>query len=423
MGKQRKEPTSEVVCSVCVRSVAANRLPRGWKRTDAIYCDKCWKERYVLRAVTMEVLRPIGEGIGWDELRTVLRNSWGQTTGMTNWIIGRMFAVDTVRTPQDEKLGKFQFDGKPLYAECRVKWPDFRPTSLASLMNSLQSKYRKKRYEVLWTGESSLPSARYPQPYPVHNREWKPMFVPAGKEGGDLVPAVEVPLVGGKMLLQLRQGKDWRGQVADFRKFVSGEAIKGELAVLRKRVGGNGSDHGNGLVDRDEGKQRAMYRVMVKMVGWFPRMVRSVVHGSLLLRRDVHALLVACKETDNGLGVVRTWHWDHLRRWAAEHRRQLQRWSDDCKAEQCRGAVSFASRREAACRKYHNRMECAQKELAHQIAKLCYRQRVAELVYDDTDYGYFSGMQWTWHEFGTVLGNKLNEFGVQFNYKESTDGD
>jgi len=410
-----------VTCSVCGRSLMAKRLPMGWKHTDAIYCDKCWKQRYVLRAVTMEVLRPLGQDIGWPQLREVLRASWGQATSMTNWIMGRMFAVDLVRTPGAAKIGKFQFDGKPLYHECRQKWPDFRPTSLASLMNSLQRKYRKKRYEVVWTGKSSLPSARYPQPYPVHNREWKPMFVPAGKEGGDPVPAVEVPLVGGKMLLQLRQGRDWRGQVADFRKFVSGEAIKGELAILQKRVCGK-NGHGNGLIERDEGGQKAKSCVMVKLVGWFPRQARPPVAGSLLLRRDSDALLVACRETERGLSTVRTWHWNHLRRWVAGHKRQLQRWSDDHKAEQRRGPASFASRREAACLKYHNRMESAQKELAHQVAQLCRRLRVAELVYDATDHGYFGQTKWTWSAFETVLANKLNEFGVVFHGKETGDG-
>lgn len=409
-------------CSVCSKTGTGPRLPKGWKRTDVTYCDKCWKARYVLRAVTMEVLKPLGDGIGWPELREVLKASWGQATSMTNWIMGRMFAVDHPRLPDDGRLGKFEFDGKPLYAECRQAWPDFRPTSLASLMNSLQGKYRKKRWEILWTGESSLPSARYPQPYPVHNREWKPMFVPAGKDGGgDLVPAIDVPLVGGRMLLQLRQGKDWRGQVADFRKFVSGEAVKGELAVLRKRVGGNGSDHGNGVMERDEGGQKAMHRVMVKMVGWFPREARGAVAGSLLLRKDANSLLVVCRETERGLGTVRQWHWGHLRRWAAEHRRRLQMWSDDQKAEQRRPHASFESRREAACRKYRNRMESAQKELAHQIAELCRRQRVATLEYDDTDCGYFGDDGWTWSAFETVLANKLNEFGVLFNRKESSD--
>jgi hypothetical protein len=460
-----------ITCSTCSKPQKATigkegpKLPKGWKRTDAIYCDKCWRERYVLRAITMEVLRPLGDGVGWDDLREAVRISCGQATSVTNWIMGRMFAADRPRLPSDSKLGKLMFDGKPLYHECREAWPDFRASSLAALMNSLGSKYRKRRYEILWTGESSLPSARYPQPYPVHNRDWKPLFAPAGvagsareyweevtdtdrdtwlaqaqtlmagkkdkailrkaqmlaykdagkvkvDNGSDLVPAVEVPLVGGKMLLQLRQGKDWRGQLSDFRKFVSGEAIKGELTVINKRVGGNGSDHGNGTTKRDDGGQRVRSRIMVKMVGWFPRTVRPAVSVSLFL-------MVACKETASGMSNVRVWHWEHLRRWVAEHKRRLQQWSDDQKAEQRHGGASFASRREAASFKYRNRMQSAQKELAHQVAEVCRRQRVAEVVYDDKDCGYFGGDKWTWSAFETCLANKLNEIGVLFKRKGS----
>ena len=379
----------------------------------------------------MEVVKPIkaikagpeGEDVpvGWPELRKAVRESCGQATSVTNWIMGRMFAADIARTPEMKRLPKFDFDyktvGGPLYHQCREMWPDFRATSVAALMQALQRKYRKKRYEILWTGESSLPSARYPQPYPVHNREWKPLLVTAGKEGGDLVPAVDVPLVGGRMLLQLRQGRNWRGQVADFRKFISGEAIKGELAILIKRI--NSNAHGNGIEERDEGGQKVMDHILVKMVGWFPREQCGPVAGSLILRRDANALLVACRETEKGLGTIRQWHWKHLLRWGAEHRRRLQQWSDDRKAEQRRGQPSFASRSEACCLKQRNRTESAQKELAHQITELCLRQRVAELVYDDTDYGYFGDDKWTWSAFETVLTNKLNEFGVLFKRKGS----
>lgn len=414
-----------IACSVCSKpsTSESDRLPRGWKRTDAVYCDKCWRERYVLRAITMEVVKPLGDGVGWDELRAAVRASCGQATSITNLIMGRMFATDRQRMPDDKKLGKFDFDyetkGGPLYHECRKMWPDFDSRSVASLMQALRGKYVKKRYEILWTGESSLPSARYPQPYPVHNQAWKPMFVPAGKDGGDLVPAVEVPLVGGKMLLQLRQGKDWRGQVADFGRFVSGEVVKGELAILLKRV--NSESHGNGIEARDEGGQKIFNHVKVKMVGWFPRIKRPAVEGSLVLRRDAEALLVAAKSTERGMSIIGKWNWDHLLRWVAEHRRHLQRWSDDQKAEQRRPPAFFASHREAACQKYRNRMESAQKELAHQIAQLCRRQRVAELVYDATDRGYFGDDQWTWSAFETVLENKLNEFGIMFK-KESANG-
>jgi len=111
--------------------------------------------------------------------------------------------------------------------------------------------------------------------------------------------------------------------------------------------------------------------------------------------------------------VIRRWNWEHIRRWAIEHRRRLQAWSEDQKAEE-RPHASFDSRRETACVKYRHRMESAQKELAHQVAELCRRQRVATVEYDATDRGYLGDAAWTWSEFESALANKLDELGVEF---------
>jgi hypothetical protein len=40
----------------------------------------------------------------------------------------------------------------------------------------VEAKYRAKRYEVVWTCAASLPSIRYPQPYPMHNQSWSFAF-------------------------------------------------------------------------------------------------------------------------------------------------------------------------------------------------------------------------------------------------------
>jgi hypothetical protein len=58
---------------------------------------------------------------------------------------------------------------------------------------------------------------------------------------------------------------------------------------------------------------------------------------------------------------------DHLRRWGAEHRTQLQRWADDSKFEQ-RPVPSLAERCENAARKYRDRVDSATHEIAAQLA-------------------------------------------------------
>lgn len=59
-------------CDVAAKSTG-NRLPRGWhRRSEAeAYCPDCWGERYLLRAITMPVVSPVG--CTWEELRADLR--------------------------------------------------------------------------------------------------------------------------------------------------------------------------------------------------------------------------------------------------------------------------------------------------------------------------------------------------------------
>ena len=67
----------------------------------------------------------------------------------------------------------------------------------------------------------------------------------------------------------------------------------------------------------------------------------------LRVHTSADSLLVAVNARDEQLW---TYHADHLRRWSAEHRAQLQRWADDSKYEQrpvpARGKTAQDSRGE-----------------------------------------------------------------------------
>jgi hypothetical protein len=58
----------------------------------------------VVRAITIPVAGPV-EGT-WDELRSALRAAWIESTRGANWIVTELYARDTRRQPEDEKLGK-----------------------------------------------------------------------------------------------------------------------------------------------------------------------------------------------------------------------------------------------------------------------------------------------------------------------------
>jgi hypothetical protein len=154
----------EVSCMACAtKAKAGKRLPRSWKRKgDDIYCDLCWSQRYLLRAITVPVVSPLDST--WPELRTVLREMWAAATQASNWILTELYARD-VRRRDEKKMPPMP--NIYLYPEVRERFPQLPSQTVAALENTIKATYRAKRYEVLWTVKSSLPVYRYPTPFPV----------------------------------------------------------------------------------------------------------------------------------------------------------------------------------------------------------------------------------------------------------------
>jgi hypothetical protein len=77
---------------------------------------------------------------------------------------------------------------------------------------------------------------------------------------------------------------------------------------------------------------------------------------------------------------------DHVKRWHAEHARQLQRWSEDTKYEN-RSVPSFVAiaRRKAAVIKFRSRLDSATHEIAAQLAGYVERRHYAVVSYDDRE--------------------------------------
>ena len=107
-------------CTECSADKAvAGRLPRGWKRVgERILCDRCNGEQFALRAVTMRVASP--DGIGWPELRALLKDQFTATTQASNWVLRQMAMHDPGIDPATGKMQKNKlredhathFDGK-----------------------------------------------------------------------------------------------------------------------------------------------------------------------------------------------------------------------------------------------------------------------------------------------------------------------
>ena len=372
------------------------RIPRQWHRDPAgnPICAACWGRRYVLRAVTIPVVGPV-DGT-WPELRESLRAAWADATALSNWLMTELYARD-VRRGGQEKLPP-----QPktyLYPEARERFPGIPSQTVASMEHAIAGKYRAARYKLLWTGEVSLPTYRYPAPCVVPDRGWR------AKYDKDNVPLVLVRLGSRRWTLRLRGGREFRRQLAAFAQMVSGEAKAGELALYRRRV--NASDHRNGTHERDSGKQLAHHRIMCKMVAWIPRQPSRAGEGVLFARTDKDSLLIALNAKDERLWVL---NGDQVKRWEAEHRRKLNRWSDDQKAEN--RPPEFQSKREVSVMKYRHRIDSTCHETAAQLVNYAARRRFATIRYNDTEHGFVP--RFPWDRLRSLLREKADAAGIEF---------
>lgn len=367
-------------CCQCQTTKDSRRLPRNWKRWhDNVYCESCWRMSRKLRAVTIPISGPVDAE--WPEFRVAMRESWGEMTAITNWMLSEFYARDVRREPGMAKLPPMP--KVYLYPEARRCWPDVASQTIASLENSVKAKYRKSRYKLIWTGAVSLPVYRYPAPLICPGQGWTATY------GADGVPLVSLRLANKRWTLRLRGGHGFRRQLSAFRQIVTGKALQGELALYRQRA--TRSDHRNGIVEHDSGGQHAMYNVMCKMVAWLPKeLPQKEREGVLFVTRPDDALLSAVNAKNERLWTINA---DHVRRWIAENRRRNQRRSDDRKMETRHGRAMASSGVRAAT-KYRRRMRTACDEFAAQVVNYARRWQFAEVRFVGGPGAYAPDFPW-----------------------------
>jgi hypothetical protein len=302
---------------------------------------------------------------------------WIRTTEAANWMMTQMYTRDIHRTGQE-------FEKMPpaphlyLYPEARKLFPELPPKTVASLEHTIQKKYRAARFDVVWVCKAALPTFRYPVPFTVHNQSWSGS-VDAG------IPIVNVRIADRRYKLRLKAGPQFHRQRKAFEDIVTGDAVAGELALYERGTS-----------------------TLVKMVAWFPRILRSGVGTqTLTVRTTPTSLLVAVNSKDEKVWI---YNGDHLRRWSAEHRRALQRWNEDTKAEN-RPRPTFAQRRERAAQKFRDRMNSATHEIAAQLAGYAARRGFAAVLYDEREHGFCD--DFPWYRLRTIISEKLEMYGIR----------
>jgi hypothetical protein len=286
------------------------------------------------------------------------------------------YARDVRRESGQDKMPPMQ--RVYLYPEARVKFPGLPSQSVASLEQAVQRKYRAMRFKVVWTCAASLPTMRYPQPLPCSNQSWSFLFDQGNR------PVISVRLGEKRWQLRLRGGIRYSRQLAGLRRMAS----RGEAAIYKAHDG----------------------VILCKLVGWLerPSMAAEGKTGVLRVHTASDNLLAAVDEKDNRLWIE---NGDHLRRWISQHRRALQRWAEDQKAEQ-RPIPSFAERRSAAVQKQNRRMNSAIQEIAAHLANFAARRKYQEVIYDDTGHG-FAGDAFPYFRLRERIAVALDERGIK----------
>lgn len=330
------------------------KLPSGWKReNEATVCRECWQERYILRALTFAVASPLnlsGETerpSAWKELETALRPLWAEVTEASNWMMTQLYVRDVRRGDADKMP---PMPPAYLYPEARILFPNLQASTVASLEQTVQRKYRAKRYDIIWVHRASLATMRYPQPLPIPNQAWKYWINDQNQ------PIVEARIGETRWRLRLKSGARYRRQTTGLKHM----AERGELGIYKAHDG----------------------TILVKLVGWLKREEKKVKvnDAALIVRTGSDHLLAALDVKEERLWIENC---DQVARWIAEHRRQLQRWAEDQKAEQ-RPVASFSARRELTVQKYHSRIQSCIQEVAAHVANFAARRRYTAVTYDDS---------------------------------------
>jgi hypothetical protein len=387
-------------------TTGADRLPRGWKKLPGdppvVFCGKCWKTLYHLRAITFPLAGPLNRD-DWPALREALAGVWGKTTMLANWIVTELAKADKIRTPDMEKIPPFK--APYLYPHARKVCPDLDPQSVVALLNTVQANYFKRRLDTVWRGSASLQNYRYPVPFPIPAQGWSARYLTETEH----VPIVRTRIGGQSFDLRLRGGPSFYRQLADFEKIIHKTAIPCEMAIYRQTS--HASDHRPGLKDR-EGGQSVQQTVIIKLVAWLPKAVLKAKENTMLVRTEKDRFLVADPEG------AHPWilNAEQVIRWQVEHSRRRQHMSEDKKYEKrwpARNGQQMQDRLTQWVDKHKRRMDTWCHQTSAALVGYAVRQKVTTLVYQDSE---VLTADFPWFKLRELIRQKLNEHNIVFQH-------
>lgn len=368
-------------CATCGVVSDLERLPMGWKRlVNNVLCGTCKAARFAVRAPTLRIVSPIG--LGWPDLRAMLRESFDASRQAANWVLRQIAASDPGIDPQTKKLGKLpqvRPDGESLYKGVAARWPDIDTRTASCIVQAATAKYRAARFDM-HRGKVSLPTIRN-MPIMVHVDTWS---IAEGECGGLVLEFA----LGRKNRARVRLsgGVNYRRQLVDVRRLISGEAMRGQLDLIE-----DGS------------------HVLAKLVGHYPIVARTGGWAAALhTGGDAFVTLY----NDERRTIYR-WNADHVRRRIAAQDEQMQRLREDLKAEKRigRDRDGILARMEKLRDDHAHFMHTFCHEVTAQIIGHLARKRCGLLMVVAQDQSYMP--HFPWHKFRTMLADKANRAGIE----------
>lgn len=399
-------------CSECdsVRQVkptpkGAPRTPKGWKnRGNSTYiCGKCWTSCRRIRATDFMV-GAIVEGGTWSEFLTACRKAWHQAKCVLNWATNTLWASDVQRTPDMEKMPPMQ--AVYLYGIANEKGlhQDVGATSRQSLFQLADQRYRKRRWDVIWNGEA-IANARNDQPFPLPSQNYKLL------RGPDNQMRVQFTLGGTRWLIELNGGAMMGSRKADFQALINGDAEGGQMDLIETKVS-KGARRKSGEQSDAVSGQKDTIGVKVKISGWFPKSPIKDLSGTLVVRTDQQAFIVATP--DDGRRESWTLHGQHVARSVSRHRQWLQVQSDDRKFERRKPPRKASRYNRGTGRRCDNHQDVMKNwihESTRQLTNVASRLRMACVMFSKDETGFES---FPWHVWESTLANKLDAVGIAY---------
>lgn len=234
------------------------------------------------------------------------------------------------------------------------------------------------RFAVLWRGEARPMVFRFPYPWPVAADKGRTLRVWRDDAGR---PHASLPLPGGRVVLRLADGREFRRQLRQFDALLADVTRLKQAKVTGRRSGGR-------LVGAD-----------LRLVGSFDR-TAAVTGVTARVSTGADCVFRAVVDDDDGNPFVI--HADQLRgvmhaydRWRHRFNRDLKhekRWPGQKRRRTTRGATA-----QARMDRMRGRIDSERHQIVRCLVGWLGRQGVADVEYDDSESGYFD---WTDPETG-----------------------